>query len=78
MTVVERRGVGRRIIEAVRNVEPLDVINKIAVAGMLGAFGEAGLITPNNPDPGMAVAISLFFIAVLSGVPLRIGSQRIE
>jgi hypothetical protein len=67
----------RRVVEITQHVDPLSVINKVALAGMFGALGEAYVVTPDNPNPAMAVAIALLFVAAISKAYSRLGFNRV-
>jgi hypothetical protein len=44
---------------------------------MFGALGEAYAVTPDNPNPAMAVAITLFFVAAISKAYSGLGFHRV-
>jgi hypothetical protein len=44
---------------------------------MFGALGEAYAVTPDNPNPAMAVAITLLFVAAISKAYIRLGFNRL-
>ena len=58
---VRSKNTTRRVVEIARHVDSLSVINKLALAGMFGALGEAYAVTPDNPNPAMVVAITLYY-----------------
>jgi hypothetical protein len=74
---VRPKNTTRRVVEITQHVDPLSVINKLALAGMFGALGEAYAVTPDNPNPAMAVAITLLFVAAISKAYSRFGFNRV-